>query len=814
MSDETTEADLSTARYLAECGVPIFLAKPSDDFPYGGSDGKGYFIPRGWQNTKPDPAVLDDWKPGMAVCAVMGHVVDGVDKDPRSGGELPTDLQPQVYGRQHTPSGGTHDLVAPLGVRSRDGIFGGIDVKAGVDGGGHGFLFIAPTVRINHEGQVAPYSWETRPELESLMLVGGDSTGHALAGVINRSRSEFSSMDSGYEGPEYDKLQSGQKQTADSVQIEKLKYWQIQLDDAETWEEGYRDDRGRGWEALARDFAWAIASYAITPWMPMTETEAPELYNRMLPEVIANNPKCKNKWYDGLLEKAEARPVDLPPWSDFDQVEASVSKAHNLPSRLDEYGISDWLIESGIESSLAWTPGMGWLRWTGRLWDQVPEESARRSVMKAMDLAYVRAVNTGQDKNVIKKLSNFLTDTKTKALTSLVKNQVQCSELEFDNHPDLLNVANGVVDLRTGTLREHDPKYKLTKISNTQYIPGFTNKDWDQALTALTPEVREWMQIRFGQAATGYATSDDVMPISQGGGSNGKTTLISVIRNCMGTHSVTVPDKLIHAGPNDHPTELTTLFGARMAFIDETPEEAHLNVPRLKAVLGSSEMTARKIQKNNITWKTTHSLFVMTNYLPIVRSNDTGTTRRLALVKFDIQFPRNDAFRARVMDSKNGSLEACLAWIVEGARLWYKNGKSIPHFPDKVRRDTDEWLEEADPTNEYIDDRLVLDPESAVLVKEVNEDINNWLMMNSMKTWSKNLTATRLAQSATFKKYGLKPVIADRSKKLMEQLDLKFNTELSSKARVIRGIRWRKQNEPMGFDPTNTPTPEFAEELI
>src|SRR5699024_812333 len=240
---------------------------------------------------------------------------------------------------------------------------------------GHGFLFIAPTVRINHEGQVAPYSWETRPELESLMLVGGDSTGHALAGVINRSRSEFSSMDSGYEGPEYDKLQSGQKQTADSVQIEKLKYWQIQLDDAETWEEGYRDDRGRGWEALTRDFAWAIASYAITPWMPMTETEAPELYNRMLPEVIANNPKCKNKWYDGLLEKAEARPVDLPPWSDFDQVEASVSKAHNLPSRLDEYGISDWLIESGIESSLAWTPGMGWLRWTGRLWDQVPEES-------------------------------------------------------------------------------------------------------------------------------------------------------------------------------------------------------------------------------------------------------------------------------------------------------------------------------------------------------------------------------------------------------------------------------------------------------
>ena len=32
---------------------------------------------------------------------------------------------------------------------------------------------------------------------------------------------------------------------------------------------------------------------------------------------------------------------------------------------------------------------------------------------------------------------------------------------EFDAHPDLLNVRNGVVDLRDGTLRPHDPQLLL-----------------------------------------------------------------------------------------------------------------------------------------------------------------------------------------------------------------------------------------------------------------------------------------------------------------------------------------------------------------
>ena len=807
------DADLNTARYLAEQGVPIFLARPAPRTSAGELD---YMFPSGWQNTTPDPSVLDDWEPGMAVCAVMGHSVDGIDKDPRSGGGLPTYLQPRVYGRQNTPSGGTHDLVAPLGVSSRNGVFPGVDVKAGLPNrSGRGFLFIAPTVRTSKEdGQDRPYTWETRPDLDELVLIGDDSSGQPLADYMDQNR-PAGKRTSHFKGPSYDQLSDSQRAMADSEQASRLDLWATRLEDAVEWAEGYRDEGGRGWEELTRDFAWAIASCAVTPWMPLKESEAHALYDEMLPKELANDPKCRGKFREGILDKASEYPVDLPPWADFDEVDSTVTSSNNLPSGMDEISVADWLVETGTSNKFKWSPALGWLRWDGKRWKSVPAETARLSVSRAMKMAHSRAKELQLDQGLIKKFAALLTESKTKALTAYYKDRVVVEDADtFDNLPDLLNVQNGVVNLKTGQLMPHDPDYMFTRVAGVEYEPGFTDPDWDQVLEALDPETRDWMHVRFGQAATGYPTPDAVVPIGQGSGSNGKTTLITAIRNALGGFQATVPDRVLLAGPNDHPTELTTLFGVRAAFIDELPEGRYLNAQRLKSLAGSARMSARKVHKDNIEWDPTHSLFIMTNYEPQVAENDYGTTRRLALVKFDKKFPRNDEFYSRVVKKDGPVAKAALAWIVEGSRRWYNNNKTLPPMPKRVGKDTETWLTEADPTNEYIEDRFVLDPNSAVLVKEVTGDIGDWLMMNSMKSWSGGLSTARLSNSALFSKNGVKLVIATRTKKLLEDLDLKFDSEVPSKARVIRGIRWRRADEPIGFNPSEAVVPDTIEELV
>lgn len=782
--------DLEIARNLAENGVPIFIAKRAETWPRGGSDGRGYLLPRNWQNTIADPSTLDDYVDGDALCAVMGHTVDAVDKDPRNGGELPTELQPKVYGIQATPSGGTHELVAPLNVRSRDGILPGVDVKAGDFGDGIGFIFIAPTERMNYAGQVAQYRWVEEPELDMLSIIGEPkATGQPLANLINEARTETGS--SAYRGPTYDELDPDKKDMAAQAQRERVDHWRELLAHAATWEDGRRDPKGRGWEALARDLAWSVASMAANPWMPLAEEDAAELYRDIMPDEIAADPKCRGKWYEGLIGKAAAKPAEQPPWADFEPVSLESVRQHMLPEQFDDARMADWMLGIGLDNRFCWSPGLGWMEWTGKRWRNATQEAAREEVRQAVIALNLRAQEAGMDADYMKRARALLTSSKIFSLTNLMRGIVIRDATEFDAHPDLLNVGNGVVDLRTGQLLDHDPKYLLTKTSDAAYVPDASHDDMDQVLKALEPEVMDWMQIRFGQAATGYPTSDDLMPIGQGQGSNGKTTLLSTVRVALGDHAVTVPDRVIQARPSDHPTELMMLMGARLALIDETPEAAHLNVQRLKSVIGADTITARKIQQDSVTWEVTHSLFLMTNYAPMVRESDDGTWRRLALVKFDKKFPQNDQFRARIMEGSPEFKSAALAWIVRGAIRWYANGKVIPPMPKKVAKDTEQWRFSSDAVSEFIDERLDFDPNSVVLSTELYSEMMHWMEANNRSKWSDKLFASRFETSRATQQNGVERKKIRLASAAVNVSLLFPGSKLPERPTVWTGLRWK-----------------------
>jgi DNA-binding MarR family transcriptional regulator len=195
-SRATVKSDLDIARQLARWGVPLFLAQPDRDQhgqwrSGGGHRSTGYWLPKRWQHTVPDPAVVDRWNPGAALCAVMGRVVDLLDTDPRHGGDvtrqelMDAGSWPTVYWQASTPSDGLHDFVATMGVSSRDNVRPGLDVKAGKAGEGHGFAFIAPTVKMSKTtGELRAYRWILPP---TTMPTTGDDTVLAMAALVTQS---------------------------------------------------------------------------------------------------------------------------------------------------------------------------------------------------------------------------------------------------------------------------------------------------------------------------------------------------------------------------------------------------------------------------------------------------------------------------------------------------------------------------------------------------------------------------------------------------------------------------------------------------
>ncbi|MFF3874676.1 phage/plasmid primase, P4 family [Streptomyces sp. NPDC001978] len=425
---------------------------------------------------------------------------------------------------------------------------------------------------------------------------------------------------------------------------------------------------------------------------------------------------------DGLKEAAS----DTPPKKDLD-------------ARFQDAYLAADVAAEVFDGRFIWTPGAGWLRWTGRVWDTATEGDAREAVRQyavAQFEATAPGMHTNSDRAEAEGWFKTLSISRLTAVTSLARDIVKVDDRALDADRDLLNTPSGVVDLTTGKLSDPDPSLLMTRITGVGYEPDAASADWDRVLAALPEDARDWMQIRAGQAATGHRPDDDIVPVLQGSGANAKTTAMAGLSGALGSYYVLVPDELLTG--NAQRDESMMLRGARFALIEETPQGAKLNATMLKKAT-STEMTGHHLYQSKTTWQTTHSLFVTTNYKPVVYETDGGTWRRLALVRFPYRYVTGEAdhergerqgdptLRPRIENGDPAILRAALRWIVDGAVRWYGADRVLPEMPGTVARDTGSWRKETDLVLRYWDERLVPADGHCVIASDLFDDFNTWV---------------------------------------------------------------------------------------
>lgn len=448
---------------------------------------------------------------------------------------------------------------------------------------------------------------------------------------------------------------------------------------------------------------------------------------------------------------AEASPEEMEAFQAWQEQKDTKDQPAPAPSGT---GLTDAILAERISHQVladkyVWSAGLGWMRWTGVRWERSNPQTVIETIRQhlvARVTAQLREPDT--DWNKRQELMSLLGKTRITAVTELSKGVVQVRDDMFDARPDLLNTPSGVVHLGTGQMRPHDPKLYLTKVTAVHYRPDATHPDWDQALEAIREDARPWFQNRAGQGITGHMTPDDVMVFLQGGGENGKSTVLDSIRYTLGEYEVFLSDRVLLADPGSHPTELMSLRGARFAVAEELPEDHKLNVKRLKDTVGTSTMKARYIRQDEVQWKATHSMFISTNYLPVINETDHGTWRRLMLLKFPYRYVKpgqpltgpddrqGDPGLRQRMKTGREQQEAVLSWLVAGARRWYANNRVMPAPPDTVTADTRAWRAESDLVLSYWDDRIEDDPDSHVMARELFDDFNSWLSTKGHRPWS------------------------------------------------------------------------------
>ena len=367
-------------------------------------------------------------------------------------------------------------------------------------------------------------------------------------------------------------------------------------------------------------------------------------------------------------------------------------------------------------ANLRYNPAFGWLFWDGMRWVVNAEAEAMMLAMRYADDAYegVRtALHLAEDKlakrradEQMRRAVKLRTASGIKGLLTLARAIVNDSRAEdYDAGAWDLNTPEGIVDLRTGALRAHDPAAKCTKV--TLVTPdGEGEGRWRAFLAHITggdADFEVYLQTLAGMAAVGEVYEEGLL-ISHGSGGNGKSTFFGALRQVLGDYARGInADVLVAQNGRVDQSYVAALRGVRLAIMGETEEGAHFSLALMKRLTSRDTISARALYKDPIEFKPSHTIVMHTNHLPRLSSLDGGTKRRIAVAPFPATLPPERV----ITNFENVLVRECggaiLRWIVEGAMRFYAGGCKLEK-PDCVQAATARYMVGEDWIGQFVAD--------------------------------------------------------------------------------------------------------------
>jgi putative DNA primase/helicase len=352
----------------------------------------------------------------------------------------------------------------------------------------------------------------------------------------------------------------------------------------------------------------------------------------------------------------------------------------------------------------------------------------------------------------------------------------------WDADPFLLGVANGVLDLRTGTLRSGRPSDRMTRWTHIAFSPDATCPRWLQFLGEIFVDDGEL--IDFVWRAIGYSLTGDTREqcvfLCYAPGANGKSVLLKVLRALGGAYAYNTPfTSLEFTNRTGIPNDLAALAGRRIVTASETNEGTRLNEGRLKALTGGDPITARFLHAEFFTFEPEAKFWLAVNHRPTVQDDSYGFWRRVRLVPFMRQFDKEEQ-DPTLADRLLLELPGILAWAVRGCLAWQQRGLEPP---TAVRTPTDSYRAESDPLAAFVDECCVIDPRASCGAAAAYKAYTRWAGNQGMKE-REMLTATS---------FGLR-------------MRGKFEGHKTKQGKVYLGVGLRSETTPVtGSDPNFEP---------
>lgn len=514
-----------------------------------------------------------------------------------------------------------------------------------------------------------------------------------------------------YAGTEtYSRLTVDQQMAVDVLIQDRTEQWRKTWATASEWPVGTTDERGRGWDALARDTAWSCAKMAATPWIGTDDLGAEELYRNLVPEEVHND--VGDKWHAGLVRKAAAGAVDPPPWGDFEAPNvlcglAERAEAQEVADEADDLFRGQlrlaYRLAKRYGKRLMFVPNIGWHHWDGKRWAPDGTHAAERAVDQILRAALGESIRCPELRQDVHKGESANGRKGILEIAGSLHPLVVAAD-DLDADPYLLNVANGTLDLRTQELRPHNPSDRLTKVCRAAYNSDATGGRWESFLVEVLPDpdVRAFLQRLIGVALLG-AVREHLLPIWTGTGANGKGAAYTAILHALGDYACPAEPDLFMAREGAHPTGSMDLRGRRLVVVSESDEGRRLAEATMKRLTGGDPIKSRSMRKDFVTFTPSHLAILVTNHLPKVSGDDEAVWRRLRVVPFNVVIPPEKR-DTDLGDHLAADADAVLLWAVQGWRAYAAAGHKL-HEPASVLAATGAYRNQSDAVARFLQER-------------------------------------------------------------------------------------------------------------
>lgn len=326
---------------------------------------------------------------------------------------------------------------------------------------------------------------------------------------------------------------------------------------------------------------------------------------------------------------------------------------------------------------------------------------------------YYDGVYSSDLKNIERILLKYINNSKSADRSEVIKYLEILAENKCQTTPKTIAVENGLLDIETKHLSVFNPKIIIKNKIPVNYNPSAYNKDMDKTLNKIccnNKELRMLIEEMIGYCLFRRNELGKCF-ILTGNGSNGKSTLLNIIKTLIG--SVNISSVALN--------ELNSTFKpfqleGKLANIGDDISNAYIDDNSMfkKLVTGETVNVERK-GKDPYDFNNYSKLIFSCNDIPRINDLSDGLKRRIIFVPFNANFSKNDNdYDPFIVDKlmQPEALEYLLKIALEGLdRILYNRAFTIPKVITDAWNDYEKtnnpiigFIEEAKIENELTTD--------------------------------------------------------------------------------------------------------------